>query len=88
MFYLLNSQGPHFIHRSKGRLINMEDRKATNEKVVGDIGASGVMVTGFNNSSGDDNARGDSDHGSYGRNNHDEYGGGGGSEVGVEQDWG
>ena len=54
----------------------MEDRKATNEKVVGEIGAGGVPVK----PGGEDSARGDSDNGSYGRNSqHDEHGGG--SEV-------
>ena len=56
--------------------MNMEDRKATNEKVVGEIGAGGVPVK----PSGEDSARGDSDNGSYGRNSqNDEHGGG--SEV-------
>ena len=54
----------------------MEDRKATNEKVVGEIGAGGVPVK----PGGEDSARGESGNGSYGRNSqHDEHGGG--SEV-------
>ena len=66
----------------------MDDKKATNEKVVGDIGAGGSgggVVKGFKNSRGDDSARGVSDNGSYGRNSqNDEYGGGGGgSEVRI-----
>ena len=61
----------------------MEDRKATNEKVVGEIGAGGVPVK----LGGEDSARGDSDNGSYGRNSqHDEHGCG--SEVRVHGEGG
>ena len=57
----------------------MDDRKATNEKVVGEIGAGGVPVK----PGGEDSARGDSDNGSYGRNSqNDEHAGG--SDVSLQ----
>ncbi len=57
------------VHRSKGKLLNMDEKKATNERVVGDIGAGGLFVKGYTGWSGgggggDDSARGDSENGS------------------------
>ncbi len=66
------------VHRSKGKLINLDDKKATNEKVVGDIGAGGIFAKGFQNSSGDDSARGDSENGSLRNSQNGEQQPGGG----------